>query len=193
MRVLFLHFGKLNVNSVIQAFHLGEELTAEGVEVTLCGKGPAGRIAEVGEPSFDCITYDELDRRLRAWSREPARDDRLRLDPARDRPAGDGAGGRGPRLPLRGPPRGQRGAPALRGAAAPLRTSSAACPAERLDELCGEDFIHPAHYPRLLEGAAGVTVITERAQRVQLRRPAAPPGAARGGRGALPPGPGARA
>ena len=35
MRVLFLHFGQLNVNSVIQAFHLGEELTAEGVEVTL--------------------------------------------------------------------------------------------------------------------------------------------------------------
>src|SRR5919204_4337677 len=71
MRVLFLHFGKLNVNSVIQAFHLGEELTAEGVEVVLCGKGPGGLIEDVGEPSFECITYERLDRRLGAWSRDP--------------------------------------------------------------------------------------------------------------------------
>src|SRR5689334_1691858 len=72
MRLLILHFGKLNVNSVIQAFHLSEELTAAGVEVTLCGKGPVGRIAEIGEPSFRAVTYDDLDRTLRAMAREPS-------------------------------------------------------------------------------------------------------------------------
>jgi hypothetical protein len=33
MRVLFLHFGPFHVNSVIQAFHFGEEMTAAGIEV----------------------------------------------------------------------------------------------------------------------------------------------------------------
>ena len=58
MRVLFLHFGKLHVNSVIQAFHLGEEMTAQGIEVVLCGQGDADRIATIGEPSFECINYE---------------------------------------------------------------------------------------------------------------------------------------
>ena len=34
-------------------------------------------------------------------------------------------------------------------------------PRARQDELCTDDFVHPAHYPRLLERAAAVTVITE--------------------------------
>ncbi len=45
VRVLFLHFGELHVNSVIQTFHLGEQMTAEGVEVALCGRGTTDRIA----------------------------------------------------------------------------------------------------------------------------------------------------
>jgi glycosyltransferase involved in cell wall biosynthesis len=160
MRVLFLHFGKLNVNSVIQAFHLGEELASEGVEVTLCGRGPGGRIAEIGEPSFECITYDDLDRRLHAMAREPedtivcAWTPREIVRRATERSVAT------------------LGCPyvvhledneehllseALRRPYEELRR----LPADRLDELCGEDFIHPAHYPRLLEGAAGVTVITE--------------------------------
>jgi glycosyltransferase involved in cell wall biosynthesis len=160
MRVLFLHFGKLNVNSVIQAFHLGEELTAEGVEVTLCGKGPGGRIADVGEPTFDCITYDELDRRLRIWSRDP-----------------------GETIVCAWTPREIVRAATERAVAAlgcpyvvhledneeHLLSSATRVPyeelrhlpAERLDQLSGEDFVHPAHYPRLLEQATGVTVITE--------------------------------
>ena len=160
MRVLFLHFGKLNVNSVIQAFHLGEELTNQRIEVTLCGKGPGGRIAEVGVPSFECITYDELDRTLRVWSREPretivcAWTPREIVRRATERAAA------------------ALGCPyvvhledneeyllssALRTPYKELRR----LPPERLDELVGEDFIHPAHYPRLIERAAGVTVITE--------------------------------
>jgi glycosyltransferase involved in cell wall biosynthesis len=160
VRLLILHFGKLNVNSVIQAFHLGEELTAEGVEVTLCGKGPGDRIAEIGEPSFECITYDELDRKLRAMAAEPAETIVCAWTPRE--------------LVRRATERAVSalGCPyvvhledneehllstALRRPYEQLRR----LPTERLDELCGEDFIHPARYPALVEGAAGVTVITE--------------------------------
>jgi glycosyltransferase involved in cell wall biosynthesis len=160
VRVLFLHFGKLNVNSVIQAFHLGEELTAGGVEVTLCGKGPGGRIADVGEPTFNCITYGELDRTLRGWSPDPANTIVCAWTPREIvRRATERA------VAVLGCPyivhlednEEHLLVSALRVPYEELRR----LPAERLDELCGEDFIHPAHYPRLLERAAGVTVITE--------------------------------
>jgi glycosyltransferase involved in cell wall biosynthesis len=160
VRVLFLHFGKLNVNSVIQAFHLGEGLTVEGVEVTLCGKGPAGRIADVGEPSFACITYEQLDQTLRAWSQDPretivcawtpreiVREATERAVAALDCPYVVHLEDNEEHLL----------SSALRVPYDELRR----LPSERLDELCGEDFIHPARYPRLLEGAAGVSVITE--------------------------------
>jgi glycosyltransferase involved in cell wall biosynthesis len=160
VRILFLHFGKLNVNSVIQAFHLGEELTAEGVEVALCGKGPSGRIAEVGEPSFDCTTYEQLDRTLRAWSREPGETIVCAWTPRE--------------IVRRATERATAalGCPyvvhledneehllssALQVSYEELRR----LPVDRLDQLVGEDFIHPAHYPRLIERAAGLTVITE--------------------------------
>ena len=160
MRILFLHFGNLNVNSVIQAFHLGEELTAAGIEVTLCGKGPSGRIAEVGEPSFDCVTYDELDGILRTWSRDPGETIVCAWTPREIvRRATETA------VEALGCPYVVH----LEDNEEHLLSSALRVPyqelrrlrAERLDELCGEDFIHPAHYPRLLERAAGVTVITE--------------------------------
>ena len=160
MRVLFLHFGKLNVNSVIQAFHLGEELAAEGVEVTLCGKGPAGRLAEIGEPSFECITYDDLERTLRTMARQPeetivcAWTPREIVRRATERAVA--ALGCPYVVHLEDNEEHLLSA-ALRRPYEELRR----LPAERLDELCGEDFIHPAHYPRLLEDAAGVTLITD--------------------------------
>jgi glycosyltransferase involved in cell wall biosynthesis len=160
VRVLFLHFGKLNVNSVIQAFQLGEELTAAGVEVTLCGKGPVARVAEVGEPSFECIAYEDLDRKLRSMGREP-RETMICAWTPREivRRATERA------VTALGCPyvvhlednEEHLLSSALRIPYEELRR----LPAGRLDELCGEDFIHPSHYPRLVEGAAGVTVITE--------------------------------
>jgi glycosyltransferase involved in cell wall biosynthesis len=169
MRVLILHFGKLNVNSVVQAFHLGQELTAGGVEVTLCGKGPGGRIAEVGEPNFNCITYDGLDRRLRSWSRDPGETIVCAWTPREIvRAATEKA------IAALGCPyivhlednEEHLLSSALRVPYEDLRR----LPAERLDELCGEDFIHPARYPRLLERASGVTVITEELNKFNFAR-----------------------
>jgi glycosyltransferase involved in cell wall biosynthesis len=178
MRVLILHFGKLNVNSVIQAFHLGEEMTAEGIEVVLCGKGDTGRIAAIGEPGFETIGYGGLDRRLHRWSRDPRETIICAWTPRE--------------LVRRAT---ERAAAALDApyvvhledneehllSAALRRPYEELCrlPAKRLDRLCGEDFIHPLHYPRLMEGAAGITVITEELNRFNFaRRPhlLAPPG-----------------
>ena len=47
VRVLFLHFGKLHVNSVIQAFHFGEEMTARGHRGRRsAASGPTDRIRD---------------------------------------------------------------------------------------------------------------------------------------------------
>ena len=60
MRVVFVYFGPLDVNSAIQAFHFGNELTELGWDVTLAGLGDPRRIEAVGEPRFECISHDEL-------------------------------------------------------------------------------------------------------------------------------------
>jgi glycosyltransferase involved in cell wall biosynthesis len=160
MRVLFLHFGKLHVNSVIQAFHLAEEMTAEDIEVVLCGQGDVDRIATVGEPNFECINYGALDRRLRDWARDPAETVICAWTPREVvRKATERAAA-------------ALGAPYvvhLEDNEEHLLSTALKLPYERLrrlprerqDELCTDDFIHPAHYPGLLEGAAAVTVITE--------------------------------
>jgi glycosyltransferase involved in cell wall biosynthesis len=160
LRVLFLHFGKLNVNSVIQAFHVGEELTTEGVEVTLCGKGPSGRIAEVGEPSFDCITYEQLDRTLRDWSREPGETIVCAWTPREivRRATERAAAALGCPYVVHLEDNEEH---LLSSALRMPYEELCRLPVDRLDQLVGEDFIHPAHYPRLIERAAGLTVITE--------------------------------
>jgi glycosyltransferase involved in cell wall biosynthesis len=169
VRVLFLHFGKLHVNSVIQAFHLGEEMTAQGIEVVLCGQGEVDRIATIGEPSFECTNYERLDRRLRDWSRDP---DETMICAWTPREVVRRATERAASV---------LGAPyvvhledneehllstALRLPYERLRR----LPPARLDALCSGDFIHPLHYPRLMEGAAGVTVITEELNEFNLAR-----------------------
>jgi glycosyltransferase involved in cell wall biosynthesis len=64
MRVVFVYFGPLDVNSAIQAFHFGNELTEQGWEVTLAGLGDPRRIEAVGEPLFECVSHDQLDARI---------------------------------------------------------------------------------------------------------------------------------
>ncbi|HKH23790.1 MAG TPA: glycosyltransferase [Solirubrobacterales bacterium] len=160
MRVLFLHFGKFHVNSVIQAFHFGEEMHAQGEEVVLCGRGPTDRIATVGEPSFECIDYSDLDGLLDRWAREPAETMICAWTPRE--------------IVRRAT---QRVAEALSAPyvvhledneehllAAALRLpydEIRELAPERLDRLAHQELIHPTHYPGLMEGAAGVTMITE--------------------------------
>ena len=71
MRVVFVYFGPFDVNSAIQAFHFGNELTDMGWSVTLAGQGDTSRVQAVGEPSFECINHADLDAKLEECRREP--------------------------------------------------------------------------------------------------------------------------
>ncbi|HXF31207.1 MAG TPA: glycosyltransferase [Solirubrobacterales bacterium] len=71
MRVLIIYFGPFDVNSAIQAFHFGNELTEMGWDVTLCGRGDPSRIESVGKPRFRCIAHEDLDLELARCKREP--------------------------------------------------------------------------------------------------------------------------
>ena len=160
MRVLFLHFGQLNVNSAIQAFHFSEEMTADGVEVVLCGVGDPGHISAIGEPSFECISYEGLPGKLRAWGARPA-----------------------PTVVCAWTPRELVRRAAERASAeldAPcvvhledneeyLVSAALGIPYQRLrrlppadqERLCGETLVQPLTYERLLSEAAAITMITE--------------------------------
>ena len=160
MRVLFLHFGKLHVNSVIQAFHFGEEMHAQGIEVVLCGRGPTDRIEAVGRPGFEVTNYDGLDRLLARWGREPAETMICAWTPrevvrrATERAA---AALKAPYVVHLEDNEEHLTAAALRLPYEEIRR----LPAERQDRLAHEELIHPARYLPLIEGAAGITMITE--------------------------------
>ena len=68
MRVVYVMYGPLDVNSAIQAFHCGNELTEQGWEVTLAGVGDPQRIEAVGHPNFECISHETLVERAKAGS-----------------------------------------------------------------------------------------------------------------------------
>ena len=74
MRVVFVMYGPLDVNSAIQAFHFGNELTEQGWEVTLAGVGDPQRIEAVGHPLFECVSHETLAERAEG-RRDPARGD----------------------------------------------------------------------------------------------------------------------
>jgi glycosyltransferase involved in cell wall biosynthesis len=135
-------------------------MTESGIEVVLCGRGRTDRIASVGEPSFEVINYDGLDGKLRAWAREPAETMICAWTPREVvRAATERAAA-------------VLGAPyvvhledneehllsaALKTPYEELRR----LPESRFDRVATEELINPARYPRLMEGATAVTMITE--------------------------------
>ena len=160
MRVLFLHYGEFHSNSVIQNFHLGEEMTGAGIEVALCAQGPPERIETVGKPGFECIDYDGLEGLLERWSRESTdtvicawtprevvRKATERAAEILDAPYVVHLEDNEEHL--------------LSGALRLPYEELARLPRARLDRICTDDFVHPSHYLRLLERASAVTGITE--------------------------------
>jgi len=160
VNVVFVYFGPLDVNSGIQAFHFGNELTELGWNVTLAGLGDPRRIEAVGQPKFECISHEGLAAKARqlreqgdetivcAWTpRERVRKLTMKLvaelrapyvihlEDNEDYLLESGTKmtmGELQRLPLRAQ-----------------------------DRLGTTELIHPTHYVEFLRGAAGVTVITE--------------------------------
>jgi glycosyltransferase involved in cell wall biosynthesis len=160
MRVVFVMYGPLDVNSAIQAFHFGEELTEQGWEVTLAGVGDPQRIEAVGHPNFECISHETLAERAKSgaipregtivtgWTpREPVR--RLTMDVVSRL-----------RVPY---------AIHLEDNEHYLVETITGMTMEELqrlplkaqDRLAPPDLIHPTHHVEFLRGGAGLTVITE--------------------------------
>lgn len=160
MRLIIVYFGPLDVNSGIQAFHFGNELTELGWDVKLAGLGDPRLIRAVGEPEFECFSHEELLAKL----------DRLE-------------GGRGETIICAWTPR-ERVRRVTEGVLAKLRApyaihledneeyllESAAqmslaelqrLPLTAQDRLSPPELIHPTHHLEFLRGAAGITVITE--------------------------------
>ena len=151
MRVLFLHFGEFHVNSVIQAFHLGEEMTAAGIEVALCGQGPPGpdrdgrgaqfRVHRLRGPRAPAAPLRRASRRrdhVCAWTpREVVRKATERAAESSSAPYVVHLEDNEEHL--------------LSGALRLPYERAQRLPRARLDRLCTDDFVHPSHYPRLLE------------------------------------------
>jgi glycosyltransferase involved in cell wall biosynthesis len=160
MRVVFVMYGPLDVNSAIQAFHFGNELTEQGWEVTLAGVGDPQRIEAVGHPLFECVSHETLAERARAGTipRE-----------------GTIVTGWTPREPVRR---------LVTSLVSQLRVPYAIhlednehylvetitgmsmeelqrLPLKTQDRLAPPHLIHPSHHLEFLRGAAGLTVITE--------------------------------
>jgi glycosyltransferase involved in cell wall biosynthesis len=160
MRVLYIYFGPFDVNSGIQAYHFGNELTDLGFEVTVAGHGDPARARAVGDPRFECISHDDLGRKLAEMRRD--RKETIVV-------------GWTPREPVR-----RMTMEAVRQLAAPyvihledneeLLIESAAgrslaelqrLPLAQQDSLAPPGLIHPTRHREFLEGAAGITMITE--------------------------------
>lgn len=161
MRVLIVYFGPFDVNSAIQAFHFGNELTAEGWEVTLCGREDPARMSAVGEPAFRCVSHGDLEQELARCRRDPketvvfAWTPRERVRWMTERSAAE------------------LGAPyvvhledneyyLLESAAGRTMAELQRLPMAEQDALIDVDAsIHPTNHLDFMRGAAGVTVITE--------------------------------
>ena len=165
MRLVIVYFGPFTVNSAIQAFHFGNDLTELGWTVTLAGVGdprddPQGRRAElrVRHPSRPARGLAERPRRRRSRSIVLAWTPRENVRRATD------AVHRAARPPLRRPSRGQRGVPATR-----RRSGCSVAELRRLTERRAASACCRRPEPDPPErttgssspGAAGVTMITE--------------------------------
>lgn len=160
MRVLFVYFGPFDVNSGIQAYHFGNELTDLGWDVTVAGRGDPARAKAVGEPRFECISHEQVEGKLRQMRQNPAETIVVAWTP-RERV----------RLMTMNAVR-QLGVPyvihledneelLIESATGRSLTELQRLPLRQQDSLVPIDLIHPTHHREFLDGAAGITVITE--------------------------------
>jgi glycosyltransferase involved in cell wall biosynthesis len=160
MNLVIVYFGPLDVNSGIQAFHFGNELTEQGWNVTLAGLGDPRLIEAVGQPLFECISHEGLDAKAEqlrgqesetivcAWTpRERVR--RLTMKLVSEL-----------RVPYVIHLEDNENYLLESGVGMSLEALQR-LPLQAQDRLAPPELIHPTHHLEFLRGAAGITVITE--------------------------------
>ena len=160
MRALFVYFGPFDVNSGIQAYHFGNELTDLGWEVTVAGRGDPARAKAVGEPRFECISHEQLEDKLREMRQSPAETivvgwtprERVRLLTM------DAVSRLGVPYTIHLEDNEEL---LIESATGRSLTELQRLPLRQQDSLVPIDLIHPTHHREFLDGAAGITVITE--------------------------------
>jgi glycosyltransferase involved in cell wall biosynthesis len=160
MRALFVYFGPFDVNSAIQAYHFGNELTELGWKVTVAGRGDPARAKAVGEPRFECISHDQIEAKVREMRRQPEETILIGWTPRE-------------RVRLMTMEAARRlGVPyvihledneelLIESATGRSLAELQRLPLRQQDSLVPPDLIHPTHHREFLDGAAGITVITE--------------------------------
>ncbi len=159
-RIVFVYFGPFTVNSAIQAFHFGNELTGIGWDVTLAGVGDPRTIRKVGDARFATITHHELPALTERWRRDPQpsivfawtpREIVRRATESMVRPLG---------LPYTVHLEDNEEYLLSTKVGMTMSEMRRLTMAEQ-DHLAPPDQIHPTHSQNFLSGADGVTVITE--------------------------------
>jgi glycosyltransferase involved in cell wall biosynthesis len=159
MRVLFVHYGTFDSNSAIQTFNFANRLTELGFEVAVCGRA-VERLAGVGEPRFDALQYPDLGGKIAEYLREPTEmvvhawtpRERVR------RATANVVARLGVPYIVHLEDNEEHLLAVKQGRDyAEIR----AAPIDEQDSIAGLGYVQPAHYPRFLREAAGITVITE--------------------------------
>ena len=155
-----MYFGPFTVNSAIQAFHFGNELTEIGWDVTLAGVGDPTTIRKVGKARFETITHHDLPALTERWRRDPQpavvfawtpREVVRRATESVIRPLG---------LPYTVHLEDNEEYLLATKVGMTMPEMRRLTMAEQ-DRLAPPDQIHPTHSQEFLAGANGVTVITE--------------------------------
>lgn len=160
MRALFVYFGPFDVNSGIQAYHFGNELTDLGWEVTIAALGDPARAKAVGEPHFECISHDDLDRKIEQMRRDPQETIVIGWTPRERvrRMVMDAVQRLGATYTIHLEDNEEL---LIESAMGRSLAELQRLPLRQQDSLVPIDLIHPTHHREFLDDAAGVTVITE--------------------------------
>lgn len=160
MRVVFIYFGPFDVNSAIQVFHFGNELTALGWNVTVAGLDDPKRVQAVGDPLFECINHGELGSKLNECRRSPDQTIVCAWTP-RERVhllTADFVKGLGVPYVIHLEDNEEY---LLEAAVGRALAELQRLPMREQSKLVPIDLIHPTRHLDFLRGAAGITMITE--------------------------------
>jgi glycosyltransferase involved in cell wall biosynthesis len=160
MRVVFIYFGPFNVNSAIQAFHFGNDLTELGWTVTLAGVGDPDLIRKVGEPRFECITHRDLPATIEASRRGSEQTIVFAWTPRENVRVATEAFTRRLGLPYVVHLEDNEEFLLESAVGRSVTELQRLSPAER-EHWLSPTLIHPVRYREFLDGAGGVTMITE--------------------------------